>query len=272
MPRFPKLFDQGSLRRTGIALLILLGALGLVYWWQPQRYDFIERRPPGPLPRLDLAETGLFDRGKRVMVVTAHPDDEAFYLGGTLYKLEESGAKTTLVVLTDGDKGYYPFFDSKSLAKVRQRETRESAAKVGIEDVVFFEYPDGRLSFDREPVSRLAKEILKLNPEIVFSYEPEYWPRVGHRDHRVGGEIARAALKQAGFRGWSLYYHTVAPNTFADVGKEWLSAQELLGVHASQFNGERLRLIRGIVSEAAIASGERFGTDFAEAFRAVDWS
>jgi LmbE family N-acetylglucosaminyl deacetylase len=105
----------------------------------------------------------------------------------------------------------------------------------------------------------------------VFAYEPEHWPRIGHRDHRVSGEIAREAMKKSGFAGWSLYYHTLAPNTFADVGLEWADAQALLAIHASQFNGERLRLIRGIVGSHAQDAGLRFGTDFAEEFRAVKW-
>ncbi len=240
-----------------------------IYIWQPLRYDLIERRPEKPLPRIPIESTGLYEKGKRVLIVTAHPDDEAFYLGGTLHKLKASGAETTLIVLTDGDKGYYPFFDSESLAKTRQRETRAAAAQVEIHDVVFLRYPDGRLSFEQEAIGKVAAEIKRRNPDIIIAYEPEYWPRVGHRDHRVGGEIARAAMKRTGFQGWSLYFHTLAPNTFADVGREWADAQNLLTVHASQFHGDRLKLIRGIVASHAQDAGARFGTDFAEEFRAT---
>ena len=251
--------------------MLLLTAAGFFgfYAWQPQRFDLFEHRPAHPLPPVPISQTGLFESGTRVAVVTAHPDDEAFYLGGTLFRLKETGAHVDLIVLTNGDKGYYPFFDSASLAKTRQEETRRSAATVGIERVVFLGLPDGRLSFEMDVVRRVAKELERSEPDIVIANDPYYWTRVSHRDHRIAGEVTQAALAQMGFSGWALWMSTVAPNTFSDVDKTWEKAQDLLAVHASQFYGERLRLIRGIVSQYAIESGETFGVSYAEAFRAI---
>lgn len=270
--RLPKLYDKGTLKRTGIAVGILAVLFLCFYAWQPWRFDLVERKPNKRLPRIAIEETGLFERGKRIALVTAHPDDEAFYLGGTLFKLKESGAKTTLLVLTDGDKGYYPFFDSVSLAKTRKKETQESAKTVGIEEVVFFSFPDGRLSFEDKTVKRLAEEIIELSPEIVLTNDPLYWPRLSHRDHRVSGEITAKALEEIGFTGWVLFFQTNGPNTFADVDRHWGDAQDLLGVHKSQFFGERLERIKAMVSERALNAGEKFGAGFAEPFRAVYFS
>ena len=100
--RLPKFYDKGTLKRTAIAVGILALLFLCFYAWQPWRYDLFERNPDKPLPRLPIGETGLFESGKRIAIVTAHPDDEAFYLGGTLFKLNDSGAKSTLLVLTDG--------------------------------------------------------------------------------------------------------------------------------------------------------------------------
>lgn len=267
--RLPKLYDRGSFKRIGIALAVIAILLGLGYVWQPLRFDLIERRPERPLPRISVDEIGLFKKGKQIALVTAHPDDEAFYSGGTLYRLQESGAKVTLIVLTDGDKGYYPFFDSNALAKERQAETREAARRVGIEEVIFFGYPDGRLSFNGDTVARLAREIRRLDPEIVMGFDPYYWPRRSHKDHRIAGEVTRDALKQIAFRGWVLYFSTVAPTTAVDVDRTWAQAQDLLAVHKSQFNGEKLGFIQGMVSERALMTGEAFEMGFAEGFRAV---
>lgn len=268
MPRV-RLFDSGTLRRLGRMLLFLATSFLGFYAWQPQRFDLIEHRPPRPFPPLPISQTGLFDKGARVAVVTAHPDDEAFYLGGTLFRLKESGAQVTLIVLTDGDKGYYPFFDSASLAKTRQEETLRSAAAAGLERVVFLGFSDGRLSFEKAVVRRVAQELQRAEPEIVIANEPCYWTRVSHRDHRIAGEVTQAALEQMAFTGWALWMSTVAPNTFSDVEKTWERAQDLLAVHASQFYGGRLQLIRGIVTQYAIEAGERFGVGYAEAFRAI---
>jgi LmbE family N-acetylglucosaminyl deacetylase len=267
--RLPKLYDTGTLRRTAIGIgLVALGFVGF-YAWQPWRFDFVERKPNAPLPKIPIQQTGLFERGKRIAIVTAHPDDEAFYLGGTLYKLQESGANTTLIVLTDGDKGYYPFHDAEATARTRRRETREVAWRVGIREVVFFGYPDGRLSYSEDEVRSLAAELQRVQPEIVLSGDPYYWPRRSHKDHRVASEITEQALEQTGFSGWALHFQTVAPNTFSDVDRTWGSAQDLLGVHRSQFFGERLAMIRNMVSENALEAGEKFQVGFAEPFRAM---
>lgn len=268
MPRL-KFFDRGSLRRTVIGVGIVFLLFGLFYAWQPQRFDVIERRPSAPLPRVSIDEIGLFEKGKRVVLVTGHPDDEAFYVGGTLFRIQESGAKVTLIVLTDGDKGYYPFYDSETLAKKRQVETREAAKRVGIGEVIFFSFPDGRLSHGEEAIDRLAKDLRRIDPEIVMGFDPLYWPRVSHRDHRISGEVTRDAMKRANFEGWALYFSTVAPTTAVDVDKQWAQAQDLLTVHASQFSGEKLGFIQGFVSQNALETGEKFGHGFAEGFRAV---
>lgn len=267
--RFPRLFDKGSLRRTAIAVGVLALVLTILYAYQPLRFDIVHRKPVEPLARVPIHEIGLFETGKRIVLVTAHPDDEAFYVGGTLIKLRESGAQVSLIVVTDGDKSYYPFHDSSALRKTRRLETEEVARRLGIAEVLFLGYPDGRLSFDGEIVTQLAREIRSRRPDIVLGSDPYYWPRASHRDHRVAGELTEAALKQIGFDGWALYFSTVAPNTFSDVGADWMEAQELLGVHKSQFYGEKLNLIKGIVSEYAVQAGEEFGVDFAEPFRAV---
>src|SRR5207302_10889033 len=61
----------------------------------------------------------LFRPETRVLIVSAHPDDTEFYLGGTLLRLAEAGARLHLVVATDGDKGYYPFARPHPLLRLR---------------------------------------------------------------------------------------------------------------------------------------------------------
>ena len=42
---------------------------------------------------------------RRVLVITAHPDDCEFGAGGTVAKLVKEGKDVGLVVVTNGDKG-----------------------------------------------------------------------------------------------------------------------------------------------------------------------
>jgi N-acetyl-1-D-myo-inositol-2-amino-2-deoxy-alpha-D-glucopyranoside deacetylase len=53
-----------------------------------------------------LAPSGLPDlAGRTVLALHAHPDDEAIFTGLTLRRLADAGARTVLVVATDGDLG-----------------------------------------------------------------------------------------------------------------------------------------------------------------------
>src|SRR6266702_4597345 len=84
------------------------GAAWTAYRYQPLRLCLRPGRPAEAGPRLTAEDVGLFRPDTRVLIVTAHPDDTEFYLGGTLLRLAEAGARLHLVVATDGEKGYYP--------------------------------------------------------------------------------------------------------------------------------------------------------------------
>jgi LmbE family N-acetylglucosaminyl deacetylase len=266
--KLPKLYDRSTLRRTAIAVGIVALFFAAFYAWQPIRIDLTERFAPASEP-IAIERIGLFDKSKKVALVTAHPDDEVFYVGGTLAKLRDEGKHVPLIVLTDGDKDYYPLTDSTALAALRRKETMEVAERLRLLKVDFLGFPDGRLSRDAETVGPLAGLLYRAAPDIVLAFEPEFWPRVSHRDHRVAGEVTADALQKIGFTGWVLYFSTSSPNTFASTGEYWFEVAELLGVHESQFFGDKLNRIQAMVGGRAVEAGERFGVEMAEPFRAV---
>ncbi|RYG35520.1 PIG-L family deacetylase, partial [bacterium] len=130
--------------RTGGALVLIMA---LVWWWIPWEYDLFPKAPPNPNERVDPDTKRLFAKGTRILVVTAHPDDAEFYLGGTLPQLKASGAELSLVVCTDGDKSYYgPFTDVAYNRRVRREEQTAAAKRWGATDIVYLGFPDGRLT------------------------------------------------------------------------------------------------------------------------------
>src|SRR5579871_345220 len=133
------------LRRTAWTLAALGAALVGIYEYQPQRYDLFPRTPPAITPWTAPDSAHLFSAVARVVIVTAHPDDAEFYLGGTLTKLGRAGARLSLMVCTDGDKGYYPFEDAARNRRVRREEQRTAAGMWNAAEVDFLGYPDGRL-------------------------------------------------------------------------------------------------------------------------------
>jgi len=258
-----------SPKRMGKILLGLLIVLIPIYWWQPYQLDILPRRPPHPLPVIPPAEIGMVAKGNRVLVITAHPDDEAFFCAGTLMQLKHAGAVTQIVVCTNGDKGYYPWFlvDSAALAKTRQKELRDASRRYGALPPVFLNLRDGRLHANQDLIGLLADQIRAFKPGFVMCFDADYPPRMSHGDHRAAGAAAREAMAQVGFHGWVLRFQTSAPNTFIDVDKYWDEAQDALSAHASQYD-YRLDTVRNAATAYAEEAGDRFGASLAEAFRA----
>ena len=82
------------------------------------------------------------------MAVFAHPDDEAFGVGGTLSKYAAEGHNVYLVTATRGEAGQITEPDlatPASLPHVRERELRCACQTYGIHAPRFLGYVDGQL-------------------------------------------------------------------------------------------------------------------------------
>ena len=135
---------------------------------------------------------------ERVLVITAHPDDVDFGAAGTIRRWTDAGIDVTYCVCTDGDAGGFdPAVDRADIPRIRQAEQRAAGAAVGVHDVRFLGYSDGRLSasFDlRRDISRVIRQV---RPQRALIQSPERnWARVGasHPDHLAAGAAAIAAI------------------------------------------------------------------------------
>lgn len=259
-------------RRKRLRQRILFGMLGLglaglaAVSWAPWRYDLIPRTLPPP-ERVDPNTAKLFAPGAKVLLITAHPDDAEFYLGGTLSKLADAGAEIRLVLITDGDKAYYPFQDVARNRRVRQAEQREAAAVWRAREVTFLGFADGRFSVD-EPVLRAAqREIERFQPDYLFGFDADFPPRLSHRDHRNAGVVARIAAARSGKRLWLIRFSTIAPNYFVDTTALWQRKMALVAIHRSQFSGEKLVRIEQLIRKTDEKAGRKGGYSLAEGLR-----
>ena len=83
--------------------------------------------------------------GKKILVVTAHPDDETFGMGGTLAFYGQQGAEIHLVCATRGEAGEVPdgmLKEDQSIGELREGELRCAAEILGICEVHFLDYRD----------------------------------------------------------------------------------------------------------------------------------
>jgi LmbE family N-acetylglucosaminyl deacetylase len=251
-------------RTFGLALAILW----LIYLWQPFTIDFIPRRPP-PQGKIYFPSEGVFGKGARVLVVTAHPDDDGYLIAGTLAKIHKSGALISNVLLTKGDKRYYIFIDWRKMAETRQAEQEAASRLYTSYRPVFLDYPDGRTKMGERLVEDIYRQIQSFKPTAVISFDPEFPVRMSHRDHRNAGRAAYAAAKKAGFRGWFLGFQTMAPNCACDISKEWDVKEAVIDCYKSQYPPNRMPLVKGSAMERAYQAGAQFGMEMGEPFRAV---
>ncbi|MHB8452379.1 MAG: PIG-L deacetylase family protein, partial [Mycobacteriales bacterium] len=135
---------------------------------------------------------------ERALVITAHPDDVDFGAGGTVASWTKAGVEVTYCVVTDGDAGGFdPAVPRSAIPAIRQAEQRAAAAELGVSDVRFLGYPDGRLAVSFELRRDLARVIRQVRPQRVLASSPvRNLARIqaSHPDHLAAGEAALCAV------------------------------------------------------------------------------
>lgn len=180
----------------------------------------------GDGPPLQLWQPG--DGIERVLVVTAHPDDVDFGAGGTVATLSAAGVEVAYCIITDGDAGGSDAATSRrDVARLRREEQTKAAATLGVTDVSFLGYPDGRLTPSIELRRDISAAIRRFKPDRVLAQSPErMWDRIyaSHPDHLAAGEAAVAAVypdARNQFAHPELLAEGLEPHT---VGQLWLMA------------------------------------------------
>jgi LmbE family N-acetylglucosaminyl deacetylase len=148
--------------------------------------------PPAPTMTLD-DPSGV----ERILVVTAHPDDVDFGVAGSVATWVKAGIEVAYCIVTDGDAGGSDRTITRpQMADIRRDEQRAAAAEVGVTDVTFLGYPDGRLVPSIELRRDISRQVRIHRPERLVCQSPErMWERLGasHPDHLAAGEAAVCA-------------------------------------------------------------------------------
>ncbi len=138
--------------------------------------------------------------GKKVLVVTAHPDDESFLAGGTVWKLSESGSEVHLLCATKGEKGTSHIgipCDPDELKSIRAEELEKARACTGIAHLRIYDFPDGQLSEYAENFEKMIQDHLDFfRPDFVLGFGEDGY--TGHLDHIASFKAGFAASFKAG--------------------------------------------------------------------------
>jgi N-acetyl-1-D-myo-inositol-2-amino-2-deoxy-alpha-D-glucopyranoside deacetylase len=150
-------------------------------------------------------------RGRSLLAVFAHPDDESLACGGLLARCVRGGATVSLVCATRGGRGRVDSTpeEREQLRQVRTQELLEATQVLGVAEVRFLEYHDGFLPWAETArlEADIAGAVRRLRPDVVLTFGEDglYW----HPDHVAIHERTTAALAAVGDPAPALYYVTI---------------------------------------------------------------
>jgi len=144
---------------------------------------------------------------ERVLVVVAHPDDVDFGWAGSVAVMTDAGVDVSYCLVTDGDAGGAETgIPRDEMAALRRDEQRAAAAIVGVSELHFLGYADGRVEASLDLRCDITRVIRKVRPNRVITQSPDRnWDRIyaSHPDHLAAGEAAVAAVYPDARNRWA---------------------------------------------------------------------
>jgi LmbE family N-acetylglucosaminyl deacetylase len=193
---------------------------------------------------------------QQVLAITAHPDDVDFGAAGTVATWTGAGIKVAYCILTDGDAGGFDAGVPRDrIGPIRRDEQRAAAAEVGVSDVHFLGYPDGRLAVGFELRRDIARVIREVRPQRVLCQSPDRnMQRIyaSHPDHLAAGEAALCAVYPdarnpfaypdlADLEAWTVpevwVMGSERANHYVDITEAFDRKKAALRAHVSQMEG-----------------------------------
>ncbi|WP_345460201.1 PIG-L deacetylase family protein [Deinococcus carri] len=147
-----------------------------------------------------------------LLAVFAHPDDEAFSIGGTLTHYARRGVRVVLACATRGEAGKItvPGMTVDDLGQQREAELRAACRALEIPEPVFLDYHDsGRFERTRhnDPLAlmnvnpldveiKVRALVEEVQPQVMVTFDPH--GAYGHVDHLQIHRAATAAFFSTG--------------------------------------------------------------------------
>ena len=178
-----------------------------------------------------------------LLLVHAHPDDEAISTGGVMRRAHEEGRRVVLLTATRGEEGEIHNMDEASvrprLGEVRTEELRRACEILGVDRQEFLGYRDSGMigtpanenpvsfhrAHTREAAERIAAVMREERPDVVVTYGAD--GIYGHPDHVKAHHATVAALDLLELEGWqpAKFYYTVVPRSGLDAVGRMLEEQ-----------------------------------------------
>jgi LmbE family N-acetylglucosaminyl deacetylase len=232
-----------------------------------------------------------FDKSlTRALAVVAHPDDVDFGTAGTIAYLTNRGVDVAYCLVTSGDAGGDESNHSREeRVAVREAEQTAAAKEVGVTNLTFLHWPDGRVETTMALRREIARVIRTFRPQLVITQNPERnYERIfsSHPDHMATGEATLRAvypdarnphafpeLIREGFEPHvvkEVWLGGANPTMVVDITKTFDQKFDALSKHVSQIGDRKglKKMLRNWSAGMAESAGMKEGR-LAEGFRVV---
>ena len=224
---------------------------------------------------------------RRILCISAHPDDNEFTIAGSVARWAGEGRDVGFCLVTTGGAGVNEHTPSnEGLIPIREKETRAAAKILGVKDVILLGYADGTLEPTLAMRRDLTRAIRRFRPDIVVCGDPtvRYYGNeyLNHPDHRAVASAALDAVFPSSetnaifpeLLAEGLPAHKVKqvfisgslqPDVFVDISRTLRLKSRALRAHRSQVGkGE---WVDQLLTAWAVRDGKKAGLRHAEAFK-----
>lgn len=214
---------------------------------------------------------------RTILVVAAHPDDEALGCGGTMARHAAEGDSVYALFMTNG-------VDARQNATNNDAGSRNEAAEnackaLGAKEYIYNDFPDNRLDTIAllDITQSIEKVIFKIQPEVIYTHH------IGdlNIDHRRTHEAVMTACRpQPKFCVKEIYAFEVLsstewntpcvnpfiPNYFVDISPFLKSKHEAIKTYSKEMRDKPHSRNNEHIEALAQHRGQTVGIFYAEAF------
>ena len=211
------------------------------------------------------------DEKNRILLICAHPDDEAIAVGGTIAKFATGGAEITTLVFATGNEGFAKLEEKEAIVNQRIQEREEAGKILGITRYEIHNYPDYGIPADETVYKLCISAIRKYKPHIILTH---YWRE--YMAHKNVATVATEAWWQAGWNcsvdlgePWKCpvlyYFEVIEPlpevSHIVDISDFWKKKITALECYKSQHSvvANLLQQVEGLAKFRGSAVGVKYG-------------
>lgn len=200
---------------------------------------------------------------KKILLLSAHPDDAEIGAGGTIYFLSNRGGQVDHLVFSRCAKSLPEGITEKQLLA----ECRSADKILGIHQTTILDFPVRRFSEHRQEILEILWQKRQLEYDLILCP----WPHDTHQDHRQLAMEAMRAWKRA--LPTILFYEIpanclgFAPNFFFILSEEDIKAKlDALNQYQSQIQRSpeffSIEKFRAVLTHTGMLVGEQHAEGF----------